>query len=64
MDDSSHTNINISASNLSGIYINLVFISSYTENLYLKPPKGYSNGSVSLSKALLQWLANCSIKDS
>ena len=25
--------------------------------VYLKPPSGYSNDGVSLSKALLQWLS-------
>ena len=30
----------------------------------LKPPKGFSNERVSLLKVMLQWLANCSIKNS
>ena len=38
----SHTNINISASNLSGVYIKIVFIGAYT---FLKLPSEYSNDS-------------------
>ena len=42
----------------------------YSWSLYLlwsievKPSNGCSNGSVSLFKAMLEWLANCSIEDS
>ena len=32
--------------------------------VHLKPRSGYSNDSVSLYKALLQWLDNCNIKNS
>ena len=31
LGDFSHTNINISASNLSGVYIKIVFIGAYTK---------------------------------
>ena len=64
LGDFSHTNINISASNLSDVYIKIVFIGAYTKTGMPEPPSGYSNDSVSLSKALLLWLANYTIKDS
>ena len=54
----SYTNIIISASNLSGVYMKTVFIGAYTKMVYLKLPSEYGNDSVSLSKVLLRRLAN------
>ena len=33
-------------------------------SIEVKPSNGCSSGSVSLFKAMLEWLANCSIEDS
>ena len=65
LGDIGYINITISAGNLVGVYVKLFYRHLYiTIIIHSKSPNGCSNDPVLLLKALLQWLANCSIKKS